>query len=92
MINMTQLNIKDLQHPQKNVAVDGEKGVMPWLARSAEEVLEDEKQATVRPNVLRQHAEREKVPHADSRKTAARVGSMFASTSGFSGTFRTVNL
>jgi hypothetical protein len=42
MVNMTQLDIKDLQHPWKNVAVDGEKQVLPWLARSVEEVLEDE--------------------------------------------------
>ena len=67
MVNMTQLNIKDLQHPQKIVAVDGEKRVLPWLARSVEEVLEDEQKATVRPNLLRQHAEREKVPQAVTR-------------------------
>jgi len=52
MVNMTQLNIKDLQHPQENVAVDGDKGVLSWLARSVEQVLEDEEQATIRPNVL----------------------------------------
>ena len=67
MVDMTQLKIKDLQHPQKNAAVDGDKGVFSWLARSVEQVLEDEEQATIRLNVLSQHAEREKVPQAISR-------------------------
>lgn len=62
----------DLQHPQKNVAVNCDEGIVPGTRLHSEQVLDDEEEPAVRADVLGQHGQREEVPHAVARLTQHR--------------------
>ena len=52
-----------LEHPEVDVAIHREKGVVPGLGLHSEAILQEQQQTAVGADVLRQHALREEITH-----------------------------